>query len=412
MVKQKPGDTIWKGILSVASVLFLTTLVIKDLQNDARQSSDNPLFISEEQKKSNVVDAPAHIYPESDTTSEPPPRTLQSSGGQDIISKKIGEYIGELASLGYPSQEHGVWMQTRDTILAEHQGKVALPAASVTKVATTLAALIYLGPDHRFITRFSYDGQIVDGVLNGNLIVKGSGDPFFVWEDAIKVGNLLSEAGISYIAGDLLIDGNFYMNWKSDPLVSGNFLRKALNHKQWTSEVWNQYKMMPSDINEPEVTVRGTVQVTSTSSVESRTPLVEHSSLPLTELLKRMNNYSNNPMAEMIASAVGGAKKVEEIAINATDISESEISLVNGSGLGDKNLISPHAMCSILLTLQKELEQYDLSIADVMTVIKLDESILDSRDLPENSILKSGSLKNVSALAGVLSTQKKLGRQS
>lgn len=307
----------------------------------------------------------------------------------------------------HPSSESGVWIQTQNSVFANHQGKELFPAASVTKVATTLAAINSFGPDHRFVTYFRYDGQVVDGVLNGDLLIVGSGDPFFIWEDAITVGNLIKQVGISSISGDLIISDNFYMNWQSDLLDSGSLFIKALNYKQWTSEVWTQYEAMASDIKKPEVMIRGGVKLLSTNRIEDYTSLIEHSSLPLAELLKRMNHYSNNPMADMIANAVGGAKQVEEIVVKATDVNPSEVSLINGSGLGDKNLMSPHAACLTLLALHKELKQHNLSLVDVMTVIGQDKSILDSRDLPGNSILKSGSLKNVSALTGVLPTEKK-----
>ena len=45
------------------------------------------------------------------------------------------------------------------------------------KLVTTYAALELLGPNHQWKTEFYADGPLVDGVLNGNLYLKGGGDP-------------------------------------------------------------------------------------------------------------------------------------------------------------------------------------------------------------------------------------------
>lgn len=52
-----------------------------------------------------------------------------------------------------------------------------LTPASVMKTITTATALELLGSDYRFPTTLEYDGKIEDGVLYGNLYIKGSGDP-------------------------------------------------------------------------------------------------------------------------------------------------------------------------------------------------------------------------------------------
>ena len=49
--------------------------------------------------------------------------------------------------------------------------------ASVMKSLTTATALELLGADYRFPTTIEYDGTIEQGCLNGNLYIKGSGDP-------------------------------------------------------------------------------------------------------------------------------------------------------------------------------------------------------------------------------------------
>ena len=53
-----------------------------------------------------------------------------------------------------------------------------LVPASVTKVITAAAALHKLTASFRFRTEILTNGEVEDGVLNGNLYVKGGGDPY------------------------------------------------------------------------------------------------------------------------------------------------------------------------------------------------------------------------------------------
>jgi len=65
---------------------------------------------------------------------------------------------------------------SRETLYAYDSDRELIPA-SVMKVVTTATALEILGEDYRFPTTIEYDGELKDGVLKGNLYIKGSGDP-------------------------------------------------------------------------------------------------------------------------------------------------------------------------------------------------------------------------------------------
>jgi len=89
--------------------------------------------------------------------------------------------------------------------------------ASVMKLLTTLAALDRLGPAHTFKTRVSITGSLADGVLQGDLILRGGGDPSLTRE---RFGLLLREVrarGIREIRGDVVIDNDFYAIEPADP---------------------------------------------------------------------------------------------------------------------------------------------------------------------------------------------------
>lgn len=333
------------------------------------------------------------------------PLIVAASNPQTTTNTKIQEYLKNLTSQGFAKENQGIWIQSGDTLLANHQGTIPLPAASITKVATSLVALQKFGPEHQFITFVSTNGSIKNGVLTGDLIILGSEDPLFVWEEAIALGNILNQKGIKRVTGSLIIANKFYMNFESDPLKSGELLKEGLNSQTWSAEALAQYQTLPPNTPKPQIVIEGTVKISSTPTITAQ-PLIKHSSLPLAELIKKMNQYSNNLMADMLAETVGGAKVVAQQAAAATGLPPAEIQLVNGSGLSENNLISPRAACGLFLALERYLQPYNMTVADVLTVVGQDKGILSERPLPKLAVIKSGTLDNVSALGGALPTQK------
>ncbi|MEB3178547.1 MAG: D-alanyl-D-alanine carboxypeptidase [Nostocaceae cyanobacterium] len=362
---------------------------------------------------------PPQTTSESPQSNNPPPPVEQSRTNNNITPPRVSltvppdnpdsttnaQVLQYVRSLSTSSQSQGVWMQSGNTLLANHQGMVPLQAASISKVATTLVALQTLGPEHRFVTQIGATGPIENGVLKGDLVIQGGEDPFFVWEEGIAVGNLLNQMGIKRVSGDLVIVGKFYMNYKTNPQTAGNLLKTALNSQIWTAEATNQYRTLPAGTPKPQVVIAGALKVLS-SQTSNLKPLVRHNSYPLAELLKKMNQYSNNQMADMLANTVGGAKEVATKAVEITGVSPTEIQLINGSGLTYENRISPRAAIAMFKAIENYLQPYQMTVADVFTVIGQDKGILEVRSLPRYGVVKSGSLDNVSALVGALPTEK------
>ncbi|MEI6332634.1 MAG: D-alanyl-D-alanine carboxypeptidase [Pseudanabaena sp. ELA645] len=321
------------------------------------------------------------------------------------INAQVQSYINRLVALGGSRETHGVWIQSGGRLLGSHQGTSALPSASVTKVATTLVALETFNPDHRFTTLIKYVGSIKNGVLQGDLIIQGGEDPFFVWEEAIVIGNLLTSKGIKRVSGNLVITGKFYMNFESSPRLAGDLFKQGLNSDHWTGDSETQYRSLAANTPRPKITIDGEVKVLPTSPNGAKL-LIHHDSFPLAELLKKMNRFSNNIMADMFAESVGGAAVVSQKAADLAGVPRNEVQFVNGSGLGEANRMSPRAAVGMFLAIARYLKPYNMTIADVFTVIGKDEGILDERKLPKLAVIKSGSLNTVSTLAGALPTQK------
>jgi len=82
--------------------------------------------------------------------------------------------------------------------------------ASVMKLLTTLVALHELGPAFTFNTDVYADAMPVDGVVEGDLYLKGGGDPFLVTESFWRLLDDLRHVGVRHVKGDLVLDGSHF----------------------------------------------------------------------------------------------------------------------------------------------------------------------------------------------------------
>ncbi len=101
--------------------------------------------------------------------------------------------------------------------LLAHGESVSFNPASVMKLVTTLAALDSLGPAHTFKTRVYRDGPLLDGVLHGNLVFQGGGDPALTLERFWSLLRELRQRGVREIRGDVLLDTQYYQIDAIDP---------------------------------------------------------------------------------------------------------------------------------------------------------------------------------------------------
>ena len=71
---------------------------------------------------------------------------------------------------------------TRGDTLFQHDAGTPLMPASTMKMLTSAAAFERLGPRYQFSTDVLYDGTLQDGTLNGNVYLRGDGDPLGEWQ--------------------------------------------------------------------------------------------------------------------------------------------------------------------------------------------------------------------------------------
>ena len=107
-----------------------------------------------------------------------------------------------------PAASVAVVVQPVDAVqpLVAHNATQAMNPASVMKLLTTYAALDLLGPAWTWKTTAWIESVAVDGVLSGNLYLKGSGDPRFAIEHLWALLRQLRVRGIQQINGDVVLD--------------------------------------------------------------------------------------------------------------------------------------------------------------------------------------------------------------
>jgi len=122
----------------------------------------------------------AHAAPSSKAVRSEPPKHTAGDIGQlppDVLTA--------LQRAKVPSENFHVMVvdtQAASTPRLSHQAQERVNPASLMKLATTTAALDTLGPAFVWRTPVYVDGPVRDGVLQGNVYIKGSGDPRLVVE--------------------------------------------------------------------------------------------------------------------------------------------------------------------------------------------------------------------------------------
>ena len=124
-----------------------------------------------------------------------------------------------LAQAGIPEASVGIYVQdvqAERPVVAVGDERALNPASTV-KLLTTFAALDQLGPAYRWTTEIYVDGALQGDVLNGNLLIKGYGDPRMTLENFWLMLRGLRARGVREIRGDLLLDRSYFTREDIDP---------------------------------------------------------------------------------------------------------------------------------------------------------------------------------------------------
>jgi serine-type D-Ala-D-Ala carboxypeptidase/endopeptidase (penicillin-binding protein 4) len=101
--------------------------------------------------------------------------------------------------------------------------------ASTIKVVTTFAALDSLGPAYTWHTQALVQGALDDGVLDGDLILKGGGDPYMTLERWWSFVQELRARGLHSLRGDIVIDDTAFALSPEDPAAFDGRPHQAYN---------------------------------------------------------------------------------------------------------------------------------------------------------------------------------------
>jgi D-alanyl-D-alanine carboxypeptidase len=324
-----------------------------------------------------------------------------------------------------------VWhVETADgTTVASHDADEELNPASVVKVATSLWAIEQLGPDFRFETRVYARGTIdaARGVLSGDLIVQGAGDPDFQPENAFMVAEELNRLGIREVRGALIVNRKFWIGWENGSegrnrnaqqraLTMAERLRKALDPRRWRGALrraWSEFAAARGLAagHPPRVVIVHGVGVDGESDPGEM--LLVHRSEPLATALRRFNCFSNNDI-ERIGAAIGPAEELAGLVAVRCDAPAGTVRLQTTSGLGE-NRLTPRLIVRLLREFRETCQRHGLGVENVLPVAGCDPGtvseffpLLATGPDATSVVAKTGTLTNtdggIVVLAGFAKT--------
>lgn len=403
-----------------------------------------------------------------------------------------------------PEASTSIYVEDLETgaVIARWNESVPRNPGSTIKLLTTLAALDILGPTYTWRTDIYALGPVVDGTLEGDLLIRGQGDPFLVTERVWQMLRSLRQAGIEAIDGDLLLDDSYFDvgpydpgEFDNQPLRPYNVAPHALlmNYKAvrywfepvhetgeveiWTDppvanlEIDNQLHLAPgacrgyqrgititADATESRMTFSGKFPSgcnlyamdraalnhnsfvyglfksmwqevggrfdggwTTAIAPADLEPIVQFPSLPLTDVISRINKHSNNVMARQLlytisAEVLGppgteeGGRKVIAGWLRDNDLEFDGFAFDNGAGLSRDARITAADLGALLRFAWRQ--PYMPEFVSSMSLAGLDGTLryrMRNGPVEGSAYLKTGSLDHVAGIAGYL--QARSGRR-
>jgi len=325
-------------------------------------------------------------------------RALRRSGGRG------GAYVADPVS---------------GAVLYSRGASRAFQIASNMKLFTTAAALARVGPDERFETALIAPGGVVGGVVQGDLILRGGGDPGF---GKTGISELVSEAraaGVGSVTGRLLYDETIFDRRRSVPRKGirggpfqyvGRLSGLSFEGGRSRDPALAAAEAAVAALRQRGVGVSKEVARGSAPAPTVTNLVAEASSASLSELARLTNTFSSNFHAEMLLKALGahvagrgttaaGAAVARSFAADAG----GRLRAHNGSGLSRADRASPRSIGALLGTMLREQEAVRDAFLDSLAVAGRTGTLarrMRGTGARGRCIGKTGTLDGVSALSG------------
>ena len=305
-----------------------------------------------------------------------------------------------------------------------HQGEEPINPASVVKLATTLWAFEQLGPDYRYLTEIAIDGEIDEenGVLRGDLYVRGGGDPDFHVENAQRMAATLHALGIRSVDGTLYVNDAFWIGWERGSegtetnrtkraLLMAKRLQSAWNTRRWsrgTLAEMRRFREKHPGTRFLDLPVR---EIGGLGDNDTALSVATHRSNPLLTMLKRFNDYSNNDI-ERLGYRLGSPDQMRQFFVERWGQAAQGMSFVTLSGLGSSRM-TPRQMARLVKELDEVVTASGNDLSDLLPALDCGRNTLRNYpglQFPTGSFVgKTGTLVQtdggVVALAGTVRTE-------
>ncbi|MHB9013284.1 MAG: D-alanyl-D-alanine carboxypeptidase/D-alanyl-D-alanine endopeptidase [Ignavibacteriaceae bacterium] len=336
--------------------------------------------------------------------------------------------------------------QTQDTIFSENVSDTVIPASN-TKLFTTATALNLMGGNFILSTKILSVARVRNGVLNGNLYIKGYGNSVFTEQDLIEMVKELKNKGIKEITGNVIGDDSYFDDdysrddWINDeltdyrlPPVSALVLdrnRTAVRERVRVRVARRRYRIkyvtVYKDVSNPPLfvaqalraeLVRNGIRVTGMAEkgiTPNNAGTLAESTILLKDLIKIMDKHSDNFLAECLFKTIGAVSTGKQgnafystqavmRFIKDNGIFSKGTSLVDGSGLSRYDLVTVGAIGGVLEKMYFDRKNYKdfynaLSVAGVDGTLR---NRMTGTPAENNFHGKTGTLNGVSSLSGYL----------
>ena len=308
----------------------------------------------------------------------------------------------------------GLWDLSTGKLLAGHQTDLALIPASTTKVVSTYAMLKTWKPDAVFDTEIF--GDLQEGVVQGDLVIKGHGDPSLVSERIWLLAQDLKGKGLKRIKGRIRSDQSAFdaqlygIGWentssRNTPAIlplSVNFNRA--NGRLLQNPDTHAIEVITGIFREAGIVI----EEGPAGSGELRR-IGGTSSAPIRRLVQDVNKYSNNFMVEMLVKSFGegtwpkGIGRIQGFYQSMLGLGADKIAITDGSGLSKDNRLSARTLAIVLRSAWHDFE-VGPEFVDSLKVIGGEPWQLRTKypNLNRRIRCKTGHLQNVVSVCGYM----------